>query len=330
MRGSDAPMALSSSNGSLYPVIVPTKSSLKSFNFYLYQTGDSLVLIDAGINSSSSWNALEEVLQENNFHIKDLTAILLTHHHVDHVGLINRITEDHPIPVFIHPEGIPRLRRNPDFMERRISFFETLYKEAGCGERGKEQISYLREAKEKNAGQAIEADLQPIREKEEIFGLQVIETPGHAPDQVAFYDHVSDRLFAGDLLISHISSNALIEPDTSGNRPQSLLEHMASYNKTLTLDSPLVLPGHGEFIKDHHSLVRKREKEIAEKANQLRLLIQNGTRTADALARTFYAKRYNEQFPLVMSEIIGHLDYLETNGHIYTFKKDGILLYDLT
>ena len=76
---------------------------------------------------------------------------------------------------------------------------------------------------EDNAKQKIDVDLQTIPTQYEDF--EVVTFPGHAPDQVGFYLREQQILFGGDLLIEHISSNALVEPDQQGNRLLTLIEH---------------------------------------------------------------------------------------------------------
>ncbi|MFB4162934.1 MBL fold metallo-hydrolase [Alteribacillus sp. JSM 102045] len=59
------------------------------------------------MNSGACWNSLLKTLRENGFSLLDIDQILLTHHHIDHIGLINRIISEHPIPVYAHTHSIP-------------------------------------------------------------------------------------------------------------------------------------------------------------------------------------------------------------------------------
>ncbi|WP_246516469.1 MBL fold metallo-hydrolase [Salicibibacter cibarius] len=321
-------MKIKKRNHTVYPIIVPVSYSLKSINFYLYQSGDTLALIDAGLNNEECWNALLETLKANEFSLQDITQILLTHHHVDHVGLVDRIVSEHPIPVYAHPYSIPRLKRERDFMERRVEFFATLYKEADCGEAGETQVRYLKNALQKNEKKAMQTDVHSFDQAR--MDLEIMEVPGHAPDQVSFFHAETGLLFGGDLLIQHISSNALAEPDFEGRRQRSLLQHMESMKKAGSLEPTTVYSGHGEIIHNAPALVETRLMEIEEKADKLKHLINEGVMTANALAKTYYEKRYSTQFPLVMSEIIGHLDYLEAKERVGKEKQAGVWHYHLT
>src|SRR5919206_1100 len=49
--------------------------------------GDPLTLIDTGPRDDAALAALEEGLHREGLRVEDLELVLLTHHHVDHVGL---------------------------------------------------------------------------------------------------------------------------------------------------------------------------------------------------------------------------------------------------
>ncbi|MGG1399907.1 MBL fold metallo-hydrolase [Bacillus salipaludis] len=312
----------------VFPIIIPEPSSLKSVNFYLVKQDQSLSLIDAGRNNESCWNGLTDGLKRYGFMIKDITEILLTHHHIDHVGLVDRITSTHPIPIYCHKDSIARLKRDKDFLEMRVDFYSKLYREMGCGEKGENHASYLKKAIEQNKQYTIEADLIPI-EDEQVGNFQIVEIPGHSPDQIAFYYEKQNWLFSGDLLIEHISSNALVEPDPNGDRLPTLSQQIASLKKCLDLHTDVVFSGHGSLIENPNSLLLKRLERIEKKAERIIHFIQSGCMTASAIAEAYYKNTYYEQFSLVMSEIIGQLDYLESQGAIVKELVSGVWHYSV-
>jgi glyoxylase-like metal-dependent hydrolase (beta-lactamase superfamily II) len=312
----------------VFPIIVPDRSSLKSINFYLVKQENSLSLIDAGWNNEECWETLNHTLQKNGFALKDLTEIILTHHHVDHIGLVNRIVSQHPIPVYAHPTSIPRLKREKDFLEMRIEFYSKLYQEMGCGKVGEERGAYLRKAMLNNKDQTLQTNIFPITDTQ-LLHFNIIEVPGHAPDQLAFFDQKEKWLFGGDLLIEHISSNALVEPDAVGNRMLTLCQHIDSLTKCLRLEVKLLFPGHGNLIESPNTLILKKLERVEKKAERLIQLMRSGVSTGSEMALSYYKNTYYEQFGLVMSEIIGHLDYMEVNGRIEKELIRGVWHYSV-
>ena len=308
------------------PINIEVNSELKSINFYLLKTDDSLILVDAGLSRNNFYGALLQTLQANGLSLQDITEIVLTHNHGDHVGLVNRITKKHQVPVYVHPDAFPRLKRNPEFFEMRVHFFAELYDKMGAGDAGRKQVAYLREAIIRNQNQSIQADLTPMKES---FGdFSVIHTPGHAPDHIVLYHEVAEELFAGDLLIRHISSNALVEPDENGNQLKTLIQQKQSLEKINELTISTTYSGHGEIIQNTQQLIEHRLKGIDNKANKFKnILSESGRLTAAELAQNYYGNLYQKQFSLVMSEIIGHLDYLEEAKRVIKEKENGVYYY---
>ena len=317
------------SGSKVFPIFVPDKSELKSVNFYLIMHEGSLSLIDAGYDNEKCWEALLMTLKQNGFGLNDLTEIILTHHHIDHVGLVNRIVSKHPIPVYASSHSIPRLKRDKTFLEMRVEFFSKLYNEFGCAETGEKHVANMKKSMKKNKDKIIQADITSLKD-DSLLHFKLIDVPGHSPDQIAFLDESRKWLFSGDLLIKHISSNAIVEPDNEGNRLSTLIQHMDSLERCASLDIDIVFPGHGTLIQQPVELIRTRLNRIDEKSIRLIHLIQSGVTTASELAYSFYKKTYYEQFGLVMSEIIGQLDYLEANNKINKEFVQGIWHYSVT
>ena len=307
-------------------MIVPASYGLKSVNFYLVKQEKSLTLIDAGFNTDECWEALQHTLKQNGYELHDITEILLTHHHIDHIGLVNRIVAKHPIPVYAHRNAIPRLTRDLDFLEMREAFFKQLYEEMGCGEMGEKQVAYLHNAIIQNKDNKMDADIKAITEPR-LLNFDVIEMFGHSPDQVVFFSKEQNSLFGGDLLLHHISSNALVEPDFQGTRMKTLIQHKESYIKCLSLHADRVYAGHGIVIENPDELLTKRIKGIDDKAERFQYYIQAGISTANAIAQTHYKQKYEKQFSLVMSEVIGHLDYLEEQRKVTKELDKGVWHY---
>ncbi|WLR51751.1 MBL fold metallo-hydrolase [Bacillus tianshenii] len=313
---------------SVIPIYYPTSSSLKSYNFYIFADEGNVTLIDAGVDSEGCFNYLKNVLNENGYSLNDLSQIIVTHNHEDHVGLVNRIVSNQDIPVYVPAKSIHRLKRDPDFFEMRIEFFQSLYEEMGCGQAGMQQVEKLKQTariKEKNK---IQTDLLPLKESDNIGPFEVIETPGHSPDHVVYLDRERKQLFCGDFIINHISSNALVEPDREGRRLKTVVQQKESLLKCRDLDVNIAFSGHGERINNYHECIQKRLTGIERKAERILTYVNQGLRTADEIARSLYKNKYESLFSLVMSEVIGHLDYLETNQRVQKKIENGVWHYE--
>ncbi|MFD2924564.1 MBL fold metallo-hydrolase [Halobacillus naozhouensis] len=310
----------------IHPICIPTPGSLKTVNFYLLSTKNQLLLFDAGWTGDSYWYALKQTLKENQFKLEDLTGIVLSHHHIDHCGLVNQLVAQHNIPVYAHKKAFPRLQRDEAFLKKRIQFFYTLYEEFDCKEKGEEQVNHLKRSLENNRHLAVKADLSPIEEAP-LDGLSVLHFPGHAPDQIGLWEETSRTLLGADVLIQHISSNALVEPDENGERLPTLSQSVESLKAIASLPVQLVYSGHGSVIHNPQALVKKRLNRIDQKGNKIISLIEKGASTGREIAQNYYGSTYEQQFSLVMSEIIGQLDYLEKKGNINKVLRNGVYHY---
>ncbi|GIN92586.1 hypothetical protein J22TS1_36370 [Siminovitchia terrae] len=69
-------------------------------------------------------------------------------------------------------------------------------------------------------------------------------------------------------------------------------------------------------IENHRELIERRIVGADRKADKFLSLIDAGCSTANEVAKRYYGDTYERQFSLVMSEVIGHLDYLEGRGRV--------------
>lgn len=82
--------------------------------------------------------------------------------------------------------------------------------------------------------------LKPVRDGDEIFGLQIIATPGHTAGHVCVFDPATRVLVAGDALRT-TAGLAGSDPQYTADAAQAA----ASVRKLATLDVQTILPGHG-------------------------------------------------------------------------------------
>ncbi len=312
----------------IHPIIVPTDSALRSYNFYLVENQDAVFLVDAGVDTEECWEYFIQGLQKADIELQEIDAIILTHNHSDHIGLVNRIRQQVSLPVYAHPDAWIRLKRIPAFLESRLCFFEKLYTQMGCGQEGSQQIERLEKAMVKNESQKIEGDIFPIDERESIFGFTVLEVLGHSPDHVALYYEESGILLAGDHIIGHSSSNALIEVGKDGKRTDSLCMYEDSLKKIAKMNIKTIYAGHGHTIFDAQTIIDQKLARIEKRAKRILQHI-DGERTASALAKSIYNEKYYSLFPLVLSEVIGHLDRLEKLGSVQKRERNGVFYYSV-
>jgi len=140
--------------------------------------------------------------------------------------------------------------------------------------------------------------------------IEVLHTPGHAPDHLAFWHADSRTLFAGDLLVS--GGTVFIPASSGGN----LVDYLQSLARLLDLRPLRALPAHGPAIDDpvaliHHYLDHRRRRE-----EQIVTALESGLSTIDAVTEHIYTSLASAVVPMAKESVLSHLKKLEHEGRV--------------
>jgi ribonuclease/clavin/mitogillin len=142
------------------PVRTPTLPPATRTNCYIVGEAGRAVAIDPATPHADEQARLDEYVAREGI---VLEAVVLTHHHVDHVGDAARLAAKHGVPVWAHRETAARVA-------------------------GRVQISRMIDDGER-------LDVGPS-------GLRAVFTPGHAPGHLCFVDAAAKAIVAGDMVAS--------------------------------------------------------------------------------------------------------------------------------
>lgn len=138
--------------------------------------------------------------------------------------------------------------------------------------------------------------------------LEVLHTPGHAPDHLAFWHASSGTVFAGDLLV--LGSTVFI-PASSGG---SLVEYLRSLRRLLALNPRRALPAHGPAIDDPQALIRHYLDHRHQREVQVLTALESGRATLPAIASRLYANLTPALLPMAQESVLAHLLKLAQDG----------------
>src|SRR4051794_20319991 len=79
-------------------------------NWYIVEADGQLTIFDAGV--PDSWNSLQDALRVLGRKLDDISAVVLTHGHFDHIGFAERARSELGVPVYVHENDVP-LTRHP-------------------------------------------------------------------------------------------------------------------------------------------------------------------------------------------------------------------------
>lgn len=270
-----------------------------------------LTLVDVGPKTEEGLASLTEQLHKAGYKLSDIEQIVLTHHHPDHVGLLDVFSNS--VNIVGHHKTKPWLKKDECFISGVRDFFKVFYERNGV------PASVIKEILQSNENYLdlsphIEID-ETISEGDEIKGLpgwKVIDTPGHAQSHISLYHEQANIMIAGDHLLAKISSNALLEaPYKAGEeRPKTMLQYRDSLRKVQELSINRVYSGHGPVIENCYELIGMRLKEQEKRATYIKSLMSQSSLSCFELVQKMFPTIYCKQPALTFSEVYGHLELL--------------------
>lgn len=134
--------------------------------------------------------------------------------------------------------------------------------------------------------------------------LEVIHTPGHAPDHVCFWNAATGDLFAGDMIVK---GTTIMIPAGRGG---SMRDYMRSLARIQALNPTRIFPGHGPVIDQPLELLAQYiEHRQMREAQVLACLADGITAAGDMLAR-IYPDLPDALRPAALATIEAHLEKL--------------------
>jgi glyoxylase-like metal-dependent hydrolase (beta-lactamase superfamily II) len=310
---------------------IPTPFAVGRVNCYLIED-DPLTLVDTGPNSGKALDELQTQLGEHGHSISDLDLVILTHQHIDHVGLIEIICAHSGAEVAAIGVAAARLANFGEDAEREDAFAAELMRRHGVPE---DVVDVLRTVTAGFRGWGASARVtRPLADGERLSfaerTLQVFHRPGHSPSDTIFWDEDRRILLAADHLIKRISSNPLVTRplDGSEGRTRALVSYLESMRKTRELPAEIVLSGHGEPITDHVTLIDERIAKHMRRKEKIYGLIAEQPRTGYELAHAIWGNVAVTQAYLTLSEIIGHVDLLLDDGRVVETDDGAVIRYE--
>jgi len=319
----------------LYKLRIPLPiPSLRYLNSYLVKAKDQCLLIDTGMCNDEAFNELRRQLAEIGIQPQNLTEILVTHFHIDHVGLISRLRKLSGAKLLISAKEtqVTRLVTSKSQWGHWVHFYE----DAGIST---EILGQMFRASPGHLYSEIYEELcrpsRSLKNGDEIsigeYTFRAVWTPGHSPGHICLYEPERRLLIAGDHILLTITPH-VTQWREKGN---PLAEYLTSLEKVGKLDVDVVLPGHGELFTDH----RKRIKEL-EDHHRLRVMEILSELRTQRLTAYQIASRIHwdvnflswDRFPafqkfLAVGETLAHLKFLEEQNQVRKVKQGRALLY---
>jgi len=315
----------------IHRLAIPTPFAVGRVNVYLIED-DPLTLVDAGPNSGTSFDVLQRGLAELGHPLEDIELVLLTHQHIDHLGLVSLVAAHSGAEVAAIEAAVPFVENFSVEAQADDDFAAEVMLRNGISEDVAAALQSVSRAF-RAWGSRVEVtrvlrdgDRVELRDRT----LEVAFRPGHSPSDTVFWDRERRQLIAGDHLLGHISSNPLItrRADGSGERSKALIAYLDSLRLTREMDLELVLPGHGDPVTEHRKLIDDRFAMHARRADKIHRLVAERPRTAHEVAQALWGNIAVTQAFLTLSEVLGHMDLLLAEGRVREREREGVSVFE--
>jgi glyoxylase-like metal-dependent hydrolase (beta-lactamase superfamily II) len=317
------------------PLPLPS-DALKAVNVYAIESGDDLMLIDAGWALEETGGLLDAALDEIGRNSAEITRCLVTHVHRDHytmaVVLRRRFGTHVALGIGDRPSlaatadasvqgGLVHLRRlqlcgaEPVIDALRETFRGAPHTDAGFWEQPDE---WLKGGTIQLAGR----------------DLQAVPTPGHTQGHTVFADLDRAALFAGDHVLPHITPSVGFE---AAMADLPLGDYLRSLRLVLEMPDLRLLPAHGPVGGSSHARALELLAHHEDRLDACLDRVTAGSRTAYeaalALPWTRRGRRFADLDPfnqmLATMETAVHLDLLAAQGRVTRTVTEELITYAL-
>lgn len=211
------------------------------FNWYLVRENGRFTLVDAGL--PAYWNQLSDTLAGLGGAVTDIDAVLITHAHLDHVGLAARVSQVSGASIYLHESDRKRAKRGGAQVPPRGLLLN-------CWRRGAFRVLKTAVLGNVFLGRPIRSTTALV--EGEVLAVpgrpRVMFTPGHTDGSVSFWMEKDRVLFSGDSLVTLDMRKGV--PCLPGPTPRGTHDDEATSLRSLRryaeLGTVTLLSGHGE------------------------------------------------------------------------------------
>lgn len=226
----------------LWAVCVPMASQGMPWTLSYAILGEGVHLVDPGWHLDGNLSVWEAFLEERGRTLQDVQTVLVTHTHIDHVGLAEAIRERSGARVLmsaversLQDEPTVGSSRSRDVVDARLRRW---------GVPNDERVRQIEELTRIESPPIVTPD-ETFSDGDLIelegFTLQAVLTPGHTNGHACFVDESAGFIMTGDHVLPDI--NPGLGLGTRGDT-DPLTDYMASLQRMAEFDACEVLPGH--------------------------------------------------------------------------------------
>jgi glyoxylase-like metal-dependent hydrolase (beta-lactamase superfamily II) len=317
----------------VWRIPVPLPFALRSANIYLLDDGPGgRTLIDSGLGLPADEQALREGLTQAGIALQDISTLVLTHAHPDHIGLSGLIYAESHAPIYmlegedqhlttVWGEGGDALQTRLDEMYRINGLPDDL---RATGQHSSRRLRRILRLPPLDAVSTLHDGQQVVLGA---HSFHVIWTPGHSDYHLCLLR--DDGLFiAGDHILPGITPNIGLYV---GGRQNPLADYFVGLEKVQALPARLVLPGHRspfEGLAERAAELREHHDERSQQTHDILAAHHAGLDAFHVAGQLFGERLRNaDDWRFALAETLAHLEYLRFADLATRAERDGLQIY---
>ena len=314
----------------LYWARIPLPFRLDHVNVFAIKSLDGLVLIDTGINNEETKRRWDSILK--NLPTKhEISKIIISHHHPDHIGLSKYLSEKLKVDVYAPKKEVSRAKKIINLSDNEYGYLlSKSYKEFGFSEN-----IIIKSKNRGNFYKGMIKELPKINELQENFSIVTKEgswrarfDTGHSPSQLSLFDKERKLYLCFDFLLPRISPNISVGiEDNNFNILEEYYKYLNSISNDYSSDW-IVIPGH-EF--PYYDPVKRANNLITHHNSRLDLILSEIKNTEltifDAMEILFDKVHNSHDIFFASCETKAHINYLLSANKIILDKSKNVFKY---
>lgn len=299
----------------VWRITTPMPSRPPEVHAYLAALPDGgFMLVDGGLNTEAAWTALQSGVVHAAGGWEAVRVHVVTHMHMDHVGLAARVRERIGAAVWMGRLDAERMAHAAAHPDDEAEYRAGLLRRCGAPAEVLAAVEAMRRGAESLAPPVVidgvldgeAGDVGPAP------GWRFAWTPGHTAGHVSLVRPADGVLIAGDAVLPTIT------PTLGVNRQRAdpVGDYLAALDRLEALAPSLVLPGHGAPMEDGAGRIRELRAAADAETRAVEALLDGDGRTCWQVVDARYPGR---EMPvstrmLALRETLAHLDRLAAAG----------------
>ena len=294
-------------------------------NVFLFADGEEADLLDCGMNSEESLEAIHQALR----HVgaRRLRRLVVTHIHPDHYGAAGALAGHGRADLYIHRLEVPLVHPRYVELEQLVDEVHTYLLVNGVPDDEAAVLS--------NSQRALSQVVKPADASVQLDGAETLKlgrhtlrvewTPGHSPGHICLFEPREGLLFAGDHILPELSPNIGLHPQST---PDPLHDYLDGLRRMTALNPKLVLPAHGRPFDNPAARVDALIAHHLRRFDQILEILGNEEKSGWRVALDLWGHRDNMyEKRLALQEGLAHLQALAVEGKAEKYVRPGSVLW---